>query len=512
MSHREPFSETSDESIVASLGIFARELLRRTSRAIAHGEEIPVRHQSVPLPVSRAAAADFVRMIKLWVADRDGQQVTAPPRPCPACRSENSDLQFQSFDLYPYHACRDCGTWFVPLVIDDSVFDAYFSRVPEAKRLSGSMMSGRDQLTRDSDRERFGQYFQLLQPLLGGLSHRVRYLDIGSGVGHSVELAAELGWDARGEELNEVAVATARAKGRNVAHPGTREPGAEYDVVSLFETLEHITDPDQVLADAVAALAPLGIVMITVPNRSSFEISVLRERCFHVFGGYEHVGHINLFDPRGIGVLLERHGLSLMFTDGQFGSDLAQVFSYLAASELSTLAVLDTGRLEFPVTESAYQVLNILGPAASSVERALKRSPILIALACRPEARAHLEAAFAGLERRWRDELDVTIAAESRVLIEYEKEYQATVAAIQAEVAKRDLLLEERERELQGEIGRRDILLDELQKNANSLQADVAEAQRQINLRDDLLVAAQAKFDQTVDARARALAHKLLRR
>ena len=168
--------------------------------------------------------------------------------------------------------------------------------------------------------------------------------------------------------------------------------------------------------------------------------------------------------------------------------------------------------MEFPVAESVYKVLNILGPAASSVERALKRSPILIALACRPEARAHLEAAFAGLERRWRDELDVTIAAESRVLIEYEKEYQATVAAIQAEVAKRDLLLEERERELQGEIGRRDILLDELQKNANSLQADVAEAQRQINLRDDLLVAAQAKFDQTVDARARALAHKLLGR
>ncbi len=188
------------------------------------------------------------------------------------------------------------------------------------------MMSGRDQLTRDSDRERFGQYFQLLQPLLDGAPQPTRYLDIGCGVGHSVELAAGLGWNARGEELSEVAVATARAQGRNVALPGTRAPGEVYDVISLFETLEHITDPDQVLTDAVGALAPLGIVMITVPNRASFEISVLRERCFHVFGGYEHVGHINLFDSRGIGALLERHGLSLMFTDGQFSSDLGQIF------------------------------------------------------------------------------------------------------------------------------------------------------------------------------------------
>ena len=512
MTNREPFGETSDDSVVASLGIFARELLRRTSQAIVARQEVPVQHLSVPLPVSRAAAADFVRMIKLWVQDRGGRQVTAAPRPCPACRSQKSDFQFQSFDLYPYHACRECGTWFVPLAIDDSVFDAYFARVPEAKGLSGSMMSGRDQVTRDSDRERFGQYFQMLQPLLAGRTERVRYLDIGSGVGHSVELATELGWDARGEELSEVAVTTARAKGRNVAHPGTREPGAQFDVVSLFETLEHITDPDRVLADAVAALAPMGIVMITVPNRSSFEISVLRERCFHVFGGYEHVGHINLFDPRGIGVLLERHGLSLMFTDGQFGSDLAQIFSYLATSQLSTLDVLDSGRMEFPIAESAYQMLNILGPAASSLERALKRSPILVALACRPESRAHLQASFDALERHWRDEMDSTIAAESKVLLEYEEEYKATVAAIQAEVARRDLLLEERERELQGEIGRRDVLLDQLQQVANGLQADVAEAQRQINLRDDLLLAAQEKFANTVDERARALARKLLGR
>ena len=491
MSNPDPFNGASDASIVASLGTFARELLRRATRTLVSGGEVPVRHVSAPLPVSRASAADFVRMIQLWVEDRSGAHVTAPPRPCPACRSDHSDFQFLSFDQYPYHECRACGTWFVPLAIDDRVFDDYFARVPEAKRISDAMMSGRDQLTRDSDRERFGYYFQLLQPLLGHAPQPTRYLDIGCGVGHSVELAAGLGWNARGEELSEVAVATAQAKGRNVVRPGTRAPDETYDVISMFETLEHITDPDRVLADTIPALAPSGIVMITVPNRASFEISILRERCFHVFGGYEHVGHINLFDPRGMSALLERHGLSLMFTDGQFSSDLSQICSHLASSGQSVPDLLSTGRVEFPIAEPAYQVLNILGPAVSVLERASHRSPILIALACRTAARPHLEPRFNALLERWRSQMAASIAAD---LAESETEYKDTAAVMQAEV------------------NRRDALLQGLQKTANGLQGEMAELQGEVNLRDQLLDDLRAKLDRTLDARLRRLVRVMLRR
>lgn len=477
----DPFNGASDASVVASLGTFARELLRRATRTLASGREVPVQHVSVPLPVSRASAADFVRMIQLWVEDRAGVQITAPARPCPACRSEDSDFQFLSFDQYPYHECRACGTWFVPLAIDDRVFDEYFARVPEARRISGAMMSGRDQLTRDSDRERIGQYFQLLQPLLDDGLEPMRYLDIGCGVGHSVELAASLGWNARGEELSEVAVTTAQAKGRNVVRPGTRALGEAYDVISLFETLEHITDPDQVLADAVQALAPSGIVMITVPNRASFEISILRERCFHVFGGYEHVGHINLFDPRGISALLERHGLSLMFTDGQFSSDLSLICSHLASSGRSVPDVLFAGRVEFPIAEPAHQVLNILGSAVSLLERASHRSPILIALACRSAARPHLEPRFNALREQWHGQLTASIAAD---LAESETEYKASAAVLQAEVNRRDDMLRQLEAHLQGEIQLRDRLLDDL----------------------------RSRFDRTLDTRLRRLVRKLMRR
>ncbi len=477
MSNPDPFNGASDASLIASLTLFARELLRRATRTLASGGEVPVHHVSVPLPVSRASAADFVRMIQLWVADRAGVPVTAPPRPCPACRSDDSEFQFLSFDQYPYRECRSCGTWFVPLAIDDRIFADYFQRVPEAQQISAGMMSGRDELTRDSDRQRFGHYFQLLQPFLGDAPQPTRYLDIGCGVGHSVELAASLGWNARGEELSEVAVATAQAKGRNVVRPGQRGADEAYDVISLFETLEHITDPDQVLADAIRALAPSGVVMITVPNRASFEISILRERCFHVFGGYEHVGHINLFDSRGISALLQRHGLSLMFTDGQFGSDLSQICSHLTSSGQSVPDVLATGRVEFPIAEPAHQVLNILGPAVSLLERASHRSPILIALACRTAARPHLEPRFTALIEHWRGQMDASVAA---ALGECEAEHKDTAAVLQAEVNRRDTLL--------------------------------AGLHDKLNSTDQLLNDVRARLDRTLDARLRRLARKVLGR
>lgn len=491
--NREPFVDASDESIVANLAIFARELLRRTSRQLLTGDPLPQQQVTEPLPVSRAAAADFVRMIQLWVADRAGVPMAAPPRPCPACRSTASDFQFLSFDLYPYHSCRTCGTWFVPQVIDDGVFEAYYARVPEARRLSESMMAGRDERTKDSDRTRFGHYFELLRPLIGDATPR--YLDIGCGVGHSVELASQLGWNARGEELSGVAVATAQAQGRNVGHPGTSPPGATYDVVSMFETLEHITDPDQVLADAVRALAPLGIVVITVPNRASFEVSVLRERCFHVFGGYEHVGHINLFDPRGLSALLERHGLSLMFTDGQFSSDLAQIYSHLTTNGQSVLSVIENGQMEFAVPEAAYTLLNNLGPASACLERALKRSPILIALACRTEARPELVTVFASLGQRWRDEIEATLAAEGQALASSEDEYKATVAAMQAEIQVREDMNRALETHLQGEIQKRDRIMAE-----------------EIENRDRMIAALQDRLSRTVDARLRAVIRSLVGR
>ncbi len=480
----------SDGSLMANVVVFVGELIRRATTQLVDGDPAPPEHLRVPLPFSRADGTDYLRIVELWKQYRGGTAITAPPRACPACRADDSQFEFLSYDQYPYHACRKCGTWFVPLAIDDRVVDAFFAAVPEARQIADQMMAGRDQGTQANDRERFSHYFQLIAGLTPPPPKRLHYLDIGCGVGHSVELATELGWDATGIEVSEVAVATARAKGRNVYQPGDLSNERAYDVVSLFETLEHITDPEPVLADVTRRLAPEGVVVITVPNRASFEMSILRGRCFHIFGGSENVGHINLFDATGLGVLLQRHGLSVVFTDAQFSSDLTQIVSYLVSPRPQALDVSGGDHIDLEMPASAHTVVNNLGPVFASLERALKRSPILIAIACRTTDRARLAGAIADLEQRWRKEMRNRLDEQARTLLQHESEFRTLMATAQVEVARRDTLLAQTEAGLQQEIVRRDRLINDL---------------------DTLLAAERAKFSRTLEGRAMRGGRRLAR-
>jgi SAM-dependent methyltransferase len=304
---------------------------------------------------------------------------------------------FYSYDNYPYAACLDCGTWYVPHRVTDAVIEDFLSKVPEARLIADRMMRGRDEGSRTADRARFTRYFEMLRPLLRG--HRAtRYLDIGCGVGHSIEVAGELGMRATGVELSEVAVRTARAKGRNVLLPAEQDAGATYELISLFETLEHIADPGETLSAAKASLATGGAIFVTVPNRACWEISSLRERCFHVYGGTDGAGHINLFDVDGLGRLFSRHGLSLVYADSEYGSDALQVFGQFLKARKPVPDMVGQAPVGLQLPDTMFTLLNATGPALSLLERVLIRSPILIAIACRQEDVERLQPVITEME------------------------------------------------------------------------------------------------------------------
>ena len=394
----------SDSSLIATIVAFVAELVRRElQRKMGLLPAQPVRKIRLDLPFSRADGRDYLRIVELWNNYRKSANVELPARACPACNSDASRFLFESYDQYPYHACEICGTWFVPLIIDEKSFDAFRVAVPEAREISESMMSGRDTIARESDRQRFRQYFEMLAPFWRNRRRAVRYLDIGCGVGHSLELARELGWQATGVEPNKTAAETAQKGGRNVVRSLDWSATDRYDIISLFETLEHVTDPAALMRDISGALTAGGVIMITVPQWASFELSIIQEHSFHVFGGSESVGHVNLFDRRGIATLLERHGLSLVFVDSQFGSSIFQIFDCLTADRYGALDYIRDGHIELTMTEASYQLLNNIGPAISLIERAVGRSPILIGIGCRASDQEMLRPAFESLQRAWRE-------------------------------------------------------------------------------------------------------------
>jgi SAM-dependent methyltransferase len=95
-----------------------------------------------------------------------------------------------------------------------------------------------------------------------------RVLDLGCGVGHSFELLAprtSVGVDIDPEVLagqdRETHVADMRA---------LPFADASFDSVLSVQSLEHVPDPERVLAEAARVLAPGGVAVFVTPNRLTF--------------------------------------------------------------------------------------------------------------------------------------------------------------------------------------------------------------------------------------------------
>jgi|GEM_PF-209645 len=134
-----------------------------------------------------------------------------------------------------------------------------------------------------------------------GLPEAARILEIGSGFG---TLLAALHEDDPSRALVAVepdgAHRTAGLKGAPVEfldHPTALAAGP-YDLILLFHTLEHVTDPSALLRDLRSALAPAGRLVIEVPDAGAD------------WSGWQdvHLAHLSYFTGPGLDRLIARSG------------------------------------------------------------------------------------------------------------------------------------------------------------------------------------------------------------
>lgn len=99
-----------------------------------------------------------------------------------------------------------------------------------------------------------------------------RLLDVGCGLGVFMQRAREHGWEAHGCDTSASWVAHARellGAPAAVTHSDILEleaPAGGYDLITLWDVIEHIYQPLDVLAHLRTLLAPGGQVFIRTPN------------------------------------------------------------------------------------------------------------------------------------------------------------------------------------------------------------------------------------------------------
>ncbi len=120
------------------------------------------------------------------------------------------------------------------------------------------------------------------------------WLDIGAGSGILVEAARDAGFAAKGVEPSDWLAARGRARGLDIfsgvlPHPDIRET---FDVVSLVDVVEHVTDPVGLLRNIAAALKPDALACIVTPDVNSLLARFLKWNWWHF--RVAHVGYFSL--------------------------------------------------------------------------------------------------------------------------------------------------------------------------------------------------------------------------
>ena len=152
-----------------------------------------------------------------------------------------------------------------------------------------------------------------------------RILDVGCGRGVMLKALAEHGWDAHGIELApEIAATARRSLGDHIyttpIEDADLEPGS-FDVISFWHVLEHLPNPLSALERARELLAPGGVILISVPNRDSWQARLFGPHWLHL-DPPRHRWH---FTPVTLEKVAQRAGLSwgtvsyFSFEYGPFG-------------------------------------------------------------------------------------------------------------------------------------------------------------------------------------------------
>lgn len=168
-----------------------------------------------------------------------------------------------------------------------------------------------------SEQRRFRRskgFLDRISKLLGRSPEQIQLLDVGCSSGAFLNTAVKLGFLAEGVEPAPKAAASAQAAGLNVRQGLLQDGGyadEQFDAVTLFEVIEHLQQPQELLQEVHRILRPNGILLIGTGNAASWTMAVMGER-WEYLSIAKHGGHISFFSPESIALLAQRSGFSVM--------------------------------------------------------------------------------------------------------------------------------------------------------------------------------------------------------
>ncbi|MFH1073585.1 MAG: class I SAM-dependent methyltransferase [Candidatus Firestonebacteria bacterium] len=143
------------------------------------------------------------------------------------------------------------------------------------------------------------------------LSKTGKLLDVGTGTGLFIKMMENEGWDSFGVEPNKTAAEFAGNKLGLEVYNGeltdSKLKEGQYDLITMWEVLEHIPESNENLKEVYRLLKNNGMFIASVPNFNSLQRFLFGKRWY----GLKAPTHLYHFSPKTLRAILKKCG----FTD-----------------------------------------------------------------------------------------------------------------------------------------------------------------------------------------------------
>jgi 2-polyprenyl-3-methyl-5-hydroxy-6-metoxy-1,4-benzoquinol methylase len=166
----------------------------------------------------------------------------------------------------------------------------------------------------------------------GVLGHRngkrPRVLDVGTGPGIFLDVAALFEWETHGVEPSSRCTKILRRRGHNI-YQGMLEDyfneirTGEFDFIHAYEVLEHVGDPQVFLSMCREFLLPHGLLGIVVPNDyNSLQLKAQEEFDIKDRWWVAPPQHLNYFSPESITKQIAQSGFDILERRGTWPMEM----------------------------------------------------------------------------------------------------------------------------------------------------------------------------------------------
>lgn len=238
---------------------------------------------------------------------------------CPVCQSTQKTFQFEKlgFELYQ---CNNCNTAFfnqIPVNTNDIYSAAHTIDDAQKAYLSN----------KDYRKVRFAnERVELIEGYLKNGIKGTNVLDVGCGTGWFLEVAKANGANCFGVELGkDLADYTSEQLDIKVWNCDLSEVETDirFDVITMFDLIEHVVSPVQLIIEAKELLREDGIIVIFTPQFDSLAIQTMKHKSNLIMPAE----HLSYFTEKTVKKLAELTNMNIEYYVTK-GIDLGDLKSY----------------------------------------------------------------------------------------------------------------------------------------------------------------------------------------